>query len=261
MDVNEVAPDDVLAQRTRARLFALLAELRRPVGTAELADRLVLHPNGVRIHLERMEAAGLVRRARETRGRGRPRDAWVIAPGAEPGGRAPTGYHDLGRWLARALRVQPADLRSVERTGREIGRELAPGTTASGIDVLMASLTALGFQPEIAQSGDAGGASLCLNNCPYADAVHENQPVVCALHRGVTRGLLDVLLPDATLASFVPRDPDEAGCVVELTGVSDRRDGPDPPREDPVTEDPVTARGRRPRERRPAPSRSRGKLG
>lgn len=218
MDMSEVRPDDVLAQRTRARLFAMLADLRRPTGTAELADRLGLHPNGVRIHLERMEDAGLVARARETRGRGRPRDAWVIAPGAEPGGRAPTGYHDLGLWLARALRVQPTDLRSVEETGREIGRELAPGRPAPDIDLLMSSLTALGFQPEIERRA-AGDVSLCLNNCPYADAVHENQPVVCALHRGITRGLLDVLLPDAALANFVPRDPDEAGCIVELQGI------------------------------------------
>lgn len=231
MDAIQVPPDDVLAQRTRARLFTLIAELRRPIGTAELAERLDLHPNGVRIHLERMEQAGLLSRARETRGRGRPRDAWVIAPEAEPGGRAPTGYHDLGLWLARALRVQPADLQSVEQTGREIGRELAPnstaeeispesapGATAGEINVLMASLTALGFQPEL-QNGPAGDR-LCLNNCPYADAVHENQPVVCGLHRGITRGLLDVLLPDATLAEFIPRDPDEAGCVVQLQRTS-----------------------------------------
>lgn len=216
--MNEVPPDDVLAQRTRARLFAMLAELRRPTGTAELAERLGLHPNGVRIHLERMEGAGLVARTRDSRGRGRPRDAWVITPEAKPGGRSPTGYHDLGLWLARALRVQPTDLGSVEETGREIGRELAPGTASEDIDLLITSLTALGFQPEVEHRA-AGDASLRLNNCPYADAVHENQPVVCALHRGITRGMVDVLLPDAALAGFVPRDPDEAGCLVELQAI------------------------------------------
>jgi hypothetical protein len=35
-----VDPDDALSQPTRARLFALLSELRRPAGTAELAERL-----------------------------------------------------------------------------------------------------------------------------------------------------------------------------------------------------------------------------
>lgn len=220
MDLSQRDPgDDVLAQRTRARLFSLLAELRRPLGTAELAERLRLHPNGIRNHLERMEQAGLVARARQSGGRGRPRDAWVIAPDAAPGGQAPSGYHDLGRWLARALRVQPADQRSIERSGREIGRELAPDTSAPDVDALTAALTALGFQPQIERRG-ADAASVCLNNCPYADAVHENQPVVCALHRGITLGLLDVLAPDAELVDFVPHDPDDAGCMVELAGLA-----------------------------------------
>ena len=57
-----------------------------------------------------------------------------------------------------------------------------------------------------------------LGNCPYRDAVRENQPVVCALHRGLTRGLLDQLAPAARLASFVPKDPDRAGCLIEVEG-------------------------------------------
>lgn len=216
MDVRDLPiADDVLAQPTRARLFALLTELRRPAGTAELAERLGLHPNGIRIHLERMEQAGLLQRARVARRRGRPPDAWVIAASADPGGRAPSGYQDLGPWLARALRTQPVSLQSVEETGREIGRELAPADAAQELEVLMSSLTALGFQPSIKyQARDH--VSVCLHNCPYADAVHENQPVVCALHRGLTRGLLDILQPGAELADFVPHDPDEGGCGVEL---------------------------------------------
>src|SRR4051812_30297628 len=51
-------PGDVLAQATRADLFSLLAELRRPASTDELAERLELHPNGVRVHLERLHQAG-----------------------------------------------------------------------------------------------------------------------------------------------------------------------------------------------------------
>ena len=58
-----------------------------------------------------------------------------------------------------------------------------------------------------------------LSNCPYRDAVRENQPAVCALHRGITRGLLDVLDPHAKLAGFVPRDADKADCLIELSGI------------------------------------------
>jgi predicted ArsR family transcriptional regulator len=211
--------DDVLAQPTRARLFALLSELKRPAGTAELAERLGLHPNGVRLHLERMREAGLVERSRPRQAVGRPRDAWTVAPGARPGDRAPSAYADLGRWLARAIAPGPRRLRDIEATGREIGRELAPARGASLRETLEATLTSLGFQPRMQQADT--GVTFCLGNCPYRDAVRENQEVVCTLHRGLTRGLLDALEPKAKLTGFVPRDPDEAGCLIELSGVGE----------------------------------------
>ena len=67
-------PDDVLAQPTRKRLLGLLGEMGRDAGTEELAASLGLHPNGVRVHMERLREAGLVQRARPRQARGRPRD-------------------------------------------------------------------------------------------------------------------------------------------------------------------------------------------
>lgn len=213
-----IAPDDVLAQPTRARLFALLGELKRPAGTVELANLLELHPNGVRIHLERMEQAGLVQRTRVRQHRGRPPDTWRIAPGANPGGSAPRAYRDLGRWLARAFRSGPRGSKGLEAAGREIGRELAPRDSPISAEAFETSLTALGFQPVVTEH-DAGRTTFCLGNCPYRDAVHENQPAICALHEGITRGLIDVLAPDAELIAFVPEDPDRAGCTIKVLGL------------------------------------------
>src|SRR5579859_5194928 len=158
--------EDVLAQPTRARLFALLGELKRSAGTVELAKRLDMHPNGVRIHLERMEHAGLVQRARVRQQRGRPPDAWRIAPDAQPGGSAPRAYQDLGRWLARALATATRGTRGIEATGRQIGRELAPDDTSGSPEAFETSLTALGFQPAI-ERRDADRTTFCLGNCPY----------------------------------------------------------------------------------------------
>jgi predicted ArsR family transcriptional regulator len=213
-------PDEVLAQPSRARLFALLGELKRPAQTDELAERVGLHPNGVRVHLERLRAAGLVTRARVRQPVGRPHDEWSIAPGARPGGDPPGGYADLGRWLARAIHPSKARLRDIEAIGRQVGRELAPqGSAAPAGEVMQTTLAALGFQPEPHDEPD-GRVVYCLGNCPYRDAVRENQQVVCTLHRGITRGLLDVLEPSARLVDFVARDPDSAGCRIELEGVS-----------------------------------------
>ena len=220
----DVVPEDALSQPTRARLFALLGELGRPAGTAELAEQLDLHPNGVRMHLERLERDGLLLRAREPRRRGRPRDVWQIAPDAAPGGRPPRAYRDLVRWLARAMGSSGArGLRGVETTGREIGRELASRQGNTGAEAFQASLTVLGFQPQT-QDGEDGQTSIRLRNCPYRDAVRENQPAICTLHRGITRGLLDVQAPGAKLTGFEPRDPDVAGCLLELTGTAAARE-------------------------------------
>jgi predicted ArsR family transcriptional regulator len=209
---------DVLAQPTRARLFALLEELARPAGTDELARTLGLHVNGVRTHLERLQEAGLVERERERRGRGRPRDSWSIRADANPGGEPPGGYVDLGRWLTRALSGRRTGVRDAEATGREIGRELARGEAPGSVEELLyARLVAMGFQP--ARRLQPGRRlTYELANCPYRDAVREDQAVVCGLHRGLTRGLLDGLSPQTELTAFVPKDPYAAGCLIELHG-------------------------------------------
>jgi len=211
-------PGDALAQPTRARLFSLLSELRRPAHTEELAERLGLHPNGVRTHLERLQDAGLVLRERERQARGRPRDTWVISPHAKPGGDPPTAYADLGRWLVRAITAGKTRVRDVEATGRQIGRELAPrDSDASREQQMHDVLVGLGFQPN-RELGSDDRLTYRLGNCPYREAVRERQQVVCGLHRGMTRGLLDAIDPKTKLAGFVPKDPYAAGCLIELHG-------------------------------------------
>lgn len=117
------------------------------------------------------------------------------------------------------MRGRPGSLRSIEGTGRQIGREVAPSRPGTGPDAVETSLAALGFQP-VVQVRERDRLTFCLGNCPYRDAVSENQQAVCALHKGITRGLLDVLDPHARLAGFVPRDAEKAGCLIELRGVS-----------------------------------------
>jgi predicted ArsR family transcriptional regulator len=75
----------------------------------------------------------------------------------------------------------------------------------------------LGFQPR-RELGPDGALTYRLCNCPYRDAASESQAVVCTLHRGMTRGLLDSVSPATKLTGFVPRDPYVAGCLVELEG-------------------------------------------
>ena len=82
---------------------------------------------------------------------------------------------------------------------------------------MYATLAALGFAPR-REDDSAGALTYRLCNCPYRAAVKERPEVICTLHRGITRGLLDALAPKTRLAGFVPADPYSAGCLVELRG-------------------------------------------
>ncbi len=196
----------------------MISDLGRPAGTDEMAQRLGMHPNGVRTHLERLCAAGLLVKSRKAQTRGRPRDMWSVSAGAEPGGSPPRAYGDLARWLARATPPTKTRLREVENAGREIGRELAPTDAESAEAALRDTLTGLGFQPALKRNGD--GALCCrLDNCPYRNSVKENREVVCTLHLGISRGILDVIDPRAELTGFVPKDPDTAGCEIQVEGL------------------------------------------
>jgi len=217
MDPPQTPPDDVFAYPGRARVFAALAELRRPASTADLARIVGRHPNTTRTQLQRLEAAGLVECRYVIRPRGRPRHEWAVAPGTRAAGEASEAQPQLAAWLARAFRPGQTNLDDVEQTGRQIGRELAPsgGPVTSLAAALNDALTALGFDPRL-EEPEPRAVRHVLGNCPYRDAVRHNQPLICTLHRGITRGLLERMDPNATLADFVARDPDTAGCLIDV---------------------------------------------
>lgn len=205
----------VLAQPTRARLFELLRDRADPIGTGELATVLGLHPSGVRLHLERMRAAGLLVRERTFQPRGRPRNSWRLSAEALEQDEHPGAYRQLASWLARSMPAEPDRLKEIVATGRKLGRELARSAdTGASEEAMEGMLGRLGFAP--ARQRSEGRVTYALGRCPYREAVRENQAVVCGLHEGLTAGLLEELDPSARLESFVPGDPDQAGCLIEI---------------------------------------------
>lgn len=202
-----------LAPSTRARLLELLGRLGRPVSTGELGELTGLHPNGVRAHLQALLRGGLVVRGRERGARGRPRDLWSAtrtpAPGAEL-----RPYVDLSRWLAGA--IGRGGIAAVERAGRRTGRELARnGARAAPVEAIEESLAALGFAPRRgARSREL--VTFRLGNCPYSEALSDAPAAVCALHRGITAGLLEVAYAGAPLDRFTPRERPDGECVIAI---------------------------------------------
>ena len=206
-----------LAQPTRARLFALLRDSAEPLSTAELARQAGMHPNGVRNHLERLRRAGMLERGRSSHGRGRPRDQWsvttagIAAESALTGGADP-GVAAVAAWLARAYPSGESNRRRIESVGREAGLSIPVAAGSNPKETFLGALNRLGFD---AVAEDAAGGFTCtLGRCPYREAARENREAVCALHLGITRGLLESVDTGLQLREFVAKDPDRAGCLI-----------------------------------------------
>lgn len=218
--MDTVKGSNALTQPTRAQLFQTICDLKRPAATDELAQLLGRHPNGIRQHLEHLREAGLLIReqSRQGRGRGRPRDLWAVDPAAAPGGVKPTAYAELGVWLARVIEGG-VDPKEVEHEGHQIGLDLAPDATDEVTPEarFQDALSAMGFQPSRV-SKQSGSTTYCLNNCPYRDVVRAQQPMICALHRGITTGLLESIDESVEMSGFEIKDPDRAGCKITVLG-------------------------------------------
>lgn len=204
--------------QTETRIVALLRRSRTPLDVADIAGRLQLHPNGVRTHLRRLEARRLVRSEQAHGGVGRPRMLWSVTPRAVAEADLPHTGWAMARSLARAIPATPARLKEVEaagvRLGEEMVEEIGEGALQSGGDAVGQALAALGFAPARQEDGEI--TRYQLQTCPYAEAVRENPAVVCRLHKGVVRGVLERLRPGAELTGFTIRPPEIAGCIVEV---------------------------------------------
>ena len=106
-----------LGDDTRFAIYQELGRSPAPLSASELAERLSLHPNTVRPHLDRMREAGLVEVEPIHRGTvGRPQLRYSLAPGAPGLGFDPPAHTLLAGLLAalaeqlgrrRARRRQP----------------------------------------------------------------------------------------------------------------------------------------------------------
>ncbi len=200
-----------VAQPSRKRIVAALAVCPDGATAFELADIIGLHHNAIRSHLAILARSGVVwsERERNTGRPGRPRIRYRLADPrqvAEEGAR-----RELIDLLLRLVERAHVSEVEVEAIGVEEGRLLA--NQGAG---LVEVFRRMGFAPD--DVTDAGGhergeVDVRFRHCPFADAVSgANGAAVCALHRGVARG---VLAPGGgDLMEFVPGDPLQGQCRV-----------------------------------------------
>ena len=219
-----------LAHPSRRAVAEALGSAGGGLTVAEIAERVDLHPNAVRQHLDALQRAGVVvaAPAAPTGRRGRPSTVYALAA---PHAVAAVGHRELVRLLLELVRRARLGEDDVEAFGWEQGRRLVP--EASRPEALAASIAGLGFAPEeVTPEADrrAGRMDLRLRACPFKDAVQaEGGHLVCALHRGLVRGALERIDHDAELAVFEPKDPVTAGCRVLVEGLRARGGGDAPP--------------------------------
>ncbi|HUC35515.1 MAG TPA: helix-turn-helix domain-containing protein [Acidimicrobiales bacterium] len=175
-----------------------------PGATAsEVANEFSLHPNVARHHLDRLSSGGYLDVSLErppTAGAGRPSKRYRAAgaAGAELNFDLLDQHDELVvKLLTEALELLgPAEAeRMAERVGEDYGRVLAermePGegqrSLRGAMHAIADALTAHGFAAHAEDRGPA--TAVVAEQCPFGEAALSH-PVICAVDRGMVRGLL-----------------------------------------------------------------------
>jgi predicted ArsR family transcriptional regulator len=189
---------------TRREIYLLVHRHDEGVTAAAVAETFDLHPNVARHHLDKLVAGGYVEVtvARPAGGgAGRPSKRYrVVAPDIAL--ELPLRHDDvLVELLGRAL----ADLgderaeRLAEEVGVDYGRAMAaamsPGSDQhrsfqAALHTVADALTAHGFAAHAELHGDQ--LRIVSEHCPFGGAPIEH-PVICAVDRGMVRGMLAAL--------------------------------------------------------------------
>jgi predicted ArsR family transcriptional regulator len=179
-----------LGDETRFSMYQELASSTHPLSATELADRLGIHANTVRLHLERLREAGLVDVEAVHRGTvGRPQHVYALASDAPSLGFDPPSYTLLAGLLAALAERVGADGEEATAIGRKWGGEAGRRTRSrSCTKALTAELERLGFDP-VAEEGD-GEVSIAFLHCPFRELAEAYPELVCNLHRGICEGVV-----------------------------------------------------------------------
>jgi predicted ArsR family transcriptional regulator len=223
----------------RAGILGVLIDQPEPCTVKALSTLTRQHPNTIREHLDGLVDDRLAVRVRApAQGRGRPAWLYSAAPevGSDQGAREYAGLASaLAAQIARTSRQPRAD--SIE-AGRMWGRELvrrSPPQTLAGAEgegegpvpgaamvpsavaarrEVVTLLEELGFAP----SADARIGVVKLWRCPLLEAAHQHPEVVCGVHLGVVRGVLDELGADPERTERIALQPfsEPGACRLDL---------------------------------------------
>ena len=202
-----------LGDETRYAMYRELATATSPLSAQDLADRLGLHANTVRLHLDRLREVGLVDVEAVHRGTvGRPQHRYFLAAGAPGLGFDPPAHALLAGLLAALAERIGAEPDDAADTGHAWGVEAGRRTrTRSCLRALEAELLRLGFEPAV-EPGDGtaeGAARIEFLHCPFRELAEAYPELVCNLHRGICEGVVESVGGGSVseFATLYDRDP------------------------------------------------------
>lgn len=215
---------------TRRQIYLFAHEHDEGVTASEVAEHFDLHPNVARHHLDKLAAGGhlevSVGRAPGSPGAGRPSKRYRTHGDAVELD-LPVRHDDvLITLLGRALAMLPPDQAEAmaEEVGMEYGRTMAAAMGDAGdvqrsfrtaLHAVADALSAHGFAAHAEQHGSE--LRIISDHCPFGDAAVEH-PVICAVDRGMVRGMLEALYGDATALTEASRAGGDATCITAITG-------------------------------------------
>ena len=208
------AISDAFGDPTRRGIYLYIRESSDGWTAAQVAEQFGVHPNVARHHLDKLAAGGYIEVSvgrSAGAGAGRPSKRYRCA--VEATAEVPVKVDDmvlalLGRALAA---LPPADVEAMaEDVGSQYGRALAAGMTGdeatagprslrSAMHAVADALTAHGFAAHAEQRNDQ--LRIVNTHCPFGD-VALRHPVICAVDRGMVRGMLAALYGDADVSTM-----------------------------------------------------------
>jgi predicted ArsR family transcriptional regulator len=226
---------------TRRQIYLFVRDRSDEAGgvtAAAVAEAFALHPNVARHHLDKLAGGGYVEVAtgRTGAGAGRPSKRYRVST-PDMALELPVRQDELVvSLLGKALSLLPADAAEAmaEEVGLQYGRAMAiamGGTDPADADVLAAgqvprsfraalhsvadALTAHGFAAHA--EGKGNGLQIVSDHCPFGAAAIEH-PVLCAVDRGLVRGMLSALYGEARADTSSSRPMGDDKCVTSITG-------------------------------------------
>ena len=213
---------------TRREIYLHIRECEEGTNASQIAEKFSLHPNVARHHLDKLLSGGYLEVSlKKSIGStaGRPSKTYKVSNSDQPLNLDIRRDSILISLLARTLSLLPSEEaeKLAEEVGSEVGRSMAESlgiketqrSFRSATDAIIDALISHGFSARAEQSKN-GQLRILSEHCPFGSMPIEH-PVICAVDRGLVRGMLSILYGDVKtdLTSSLPMGNDV--CITEVS--------------------------------------------